>query len=78
MSAAQVTVEEGQAMVNAVAAQIRAEHPGFPNYTYKKTTGSRMYYEAPPSKECLLSTSGPHSKKKVSFFTVQSSDRTRV
>jgi hypothetical protein len=37
-----------------------------------------MYYEAPPSKECLLSTSGPHSKKKVSFFTVQSGDRTHV
>jgi hypothetical protein len=75
MSDTPITSTEGQAMVNAVVASIRAEHAGFPAYRFKKTVGSKHFYEAPSSKACLLSKDGPHSKKKVSYFTVSIGDR---
>eukprot|EP01043_Picozoa_sp_COSAG02_P070143 COSAG02_NODE_12304_length_1565_cov_1.899045_3_plen_66_part_01 len=63
-----ITPEQGQAMVDSVAAKLRIEHPGFPVYRHKKSAGPEHYYEAPASKDCLLSPDGPHSKKKVSCF----------
>ena len=73
-----LTPTEGQAMVAAVAASIRAEHPGFPEYHFKKAAGDKYYYEAASSKTCILSSDGTHAKKKVSFFTINVEDRTNV
>jgi hypothetical protein len=78
MSDTPITSTEGQAMVNTVVASIRAEHAGFPAYRFKKTVGSKHFYEAPSSKACLLSKDGPHSKKKVSYFTVSIGDRSHA
>ena len=65
-------------MVAAVAAKLRAEHLGFPEYRFKKTVGGKHFYEAPSSKACTLSSDGPHSKKKVSYFTVNAEDSANV
>ena len=77
-STTNLSPSEGQAMVDAVAAQIRQEHSGFPAYRFKKTVGNTHYYEAPASKNCLLCDEGAHSKKKISYFTVDGDNRDSV